>query len=474
MNIITVLLVSIIEFVGMFHPLLVHLPIGILLLAGVFQFLSRKEKYQSLSAAIRIALLLGMIGAIASCISGYLLSNTGDYDEKLIFNHQWFGIALACTSVVAYVLNRKNIQTTWVITLMVVLIIITGHLGGSITHGSDYLTSPFSSEDPEMSNQKRIPIPNVSEALVYQDIIRPILTSKCYKCHGPNKRKGKLRLDFSDYILKGGKGGEIIVAGNVDESELIKRIFLSKESDDHMPPLKQPQLTKNEMDLVHWWVSSGADFNKKVKALVQTEKIRPILISLQSEELIVEEKLSDIPEKEIEAGDSKIIQELQKRGVAILPLSQNSSYLSANFVALDSITEKDLDLLGSLKKQLIWLKLGNLNLSDQKLESIAKLSSLTRLSLEHTPITDKGLPLLKNLSQLRYINLIGTRVTVKGISELKELKNLRQIYLYQTSVSGKELNQLKKIFPKTMIDTGGYKLQFFESDTTELKAAKIK
>ncbi len=474
MNIITVLLFSIVEFVGNFHPLLVHLPIGILLLAALFQLLSRKEKYQSLSAAVSIALFLGMISAVATCISGFLLSNTGDYDEDLIFNHQWFGIALALTSIAAWLLNRNNKQTSLVTGLMLLLIIITGHLGGSITHGSDYLTKAFSSEDIGTSGEKRKPIPNVQEAVVYQDIIKPILTSKCYKCHGPNKQKGKLRLDIPDFILKGGKGGQVIIARNTDESELIKRILLSKESDDHMPPVKQPQLTKSEIDLIHWWVSSGADFNKKVNALVQTEKIKPILLSLQSEEIREEVKLSDIPEKAVVKADPKVIKELQARGIAVTPVAQNSNYLSANFVALNSITDNDLQLLGSIKEQLIWLKLGYSNLSDQNLEMISKLSSLTRLSLERTPVTDKGILLLKNLSKLQYINLIGTRVTAKGMAQLKDLNVLRQIYLYQTAISGIELGQLIKVFPKAIIDTGGYKIQFLESDTVELKVARLK
>ncbi len=474
MYIITVLLFSVVEFIGNFHPLLVHLPVGILLLAAVFQLLSRKEKYQSLSAAVNITLFLGMVSAIASCISGYLLSTAGDYDEELIFRHQWFGIALALISIAAWYLNRNNMQTAWVAGLMVLFIIITGHLGGSITHGSDYLSKAFTSEGSERNAEKRKPIPNVQEALVYQDIIKPILTSKCYKCHGPNKQKGKLRLDIPDFILKGGKGGKVIIGGNTDESELIKRILLARESDDHMPPLEQSQLSKTEMDLIHWWVSSGADFNKKVNALVQTEKIKPVLLSLQSEETGDELKPSDIPEKAVGEADPKVIQELQKRGIAVTPVAQNSNYLSANFVAIDSIAAKDLLLMEPLSRQLIWLKLGDSNMDDKKLESIAKFSSLIRLSLERTHVSDQGIQNLKNLSNLQYINLVRTRVTAKGLIQLSGLKELHQIFLYQTDLSGSDFAQLRKVFPKAIIDTGGYKVQFLESDTVELKSAKLR
>ena len=94
------------ELIGRFHPVLVHLPIGILLLAALFQLLSLKPKYPSLHAATSIALFWGMISAIVSCISGYLLSQSGDYDEELVNTHKWFGIATASVSLIAYLFNR--------------------------------------------------------------------------------------------------------------------------------------------------------------------------------------------------------------------------------------------------------------------------------------------------------------------------------------------------------------------------------
>jgi mono/diheme cytochrome c family protein/uncharacterized membrane protein len=468
-------ILSIAEFIGRFHPVLVHLPIGILLIAFLFQFLSRKEKYKSLDPAVSVALFWGMLSAVASCISGFILSRSDDYDESLISKHQWFGIAVAVVSIIAYFLKRKNNKyVTLMVALMSLLIIITGHLGGSITHGSDYLTKAFFSSNSETIGEKRKPIPDVQEAAVYANVVKPILETRCYSCHGPNKQKGKLRLDEPNFILTGGKEGKIIIAGKPDESDLIKRILLPKESKNHMPPIEKPQLSKQDLDLLHWWVSTGADFNKKVKELPQTEKIKPALLALQSGEVKEEDgRLSDIPGKAVEKADNAAIQNLRERGIAVIPVAQNSNYLSANFVAVDSLTEKDLQLLEPLKKQLIGLKLGNAKITDANLEIIAKLSSLAGLFLERTLVTDKGIVQLKKLSQLQYLNLVGTKVTAKGLEQLKDLKDLRKIYLYQASISGSEWSNLKKLFPKTMIDTGGYKVPVLAGDTTEFKAVRI-
>ena len=470
-----IVLFTLTELIGKFHPVLVHLPIGMLLIAAIFQLISHKQKSASLQPAINITLFWGTISAIASAISGFLLSKTDDYDASLISSHQWFGISVAAIAIVAFILNKQQHQhTKWVILLMTILVVITGHLGGSITHGSDYLTKVFASDERVISNTARKPIKNVQEAVAYTDVIQPILTSKCYGCHGPNKQKGKLRLDLPNFILKGGKDGAIITAGQADESDLIKRIILSKENKDHMPPMEKPQLSKHEMDLLYWWISTGADFTKKVNSLPQSEKIKPVLLSLQSAEIRELAKLSDIPAQAVEKADAQAIQQLKARGIAVSPVAQKSNYLSVNYVAIDAITEKDLHLLEPLRKQLIWLKLGNSTLSDQQMEIIASLSSLTRLSLERTAITDKGILALQKLVSLQYINLVGTKVTAKGMAQLKALNKLEQIYLYQTSITGNDWSELKKIFPKAVIDSGGYTMPLLEGDTSELKAAVIR
>src|ERR1700685_4683932 len=95
------------QFLGHLHPLLVHLPIGILLLACLFLWQSRKDKYAHLKPVIILILFLGMISAIFSCISGYLLSRTGDYDENAVLLHQWMGISVATLSMITFYCRRR-------------------------------------------------------------------------------------------------------------------------------------------------------------------------------------------------------------------------------------------------------------------------------------------------------------------------------------------------------------------------------
>jgi uncharacterized membrane protein len=459
------------QFLGHLHPVLVHLPIGILLLACLFLWQSRKDRYAHLQPSINIILLIGMITAILSCITGYILSQTGDYDEDAVNLHQWMGISVAVMSIVIYYFRRKNSLHKWQLPLamlLVVLIFITGHLGGSLTHGSDYLTQPLENlfED-SVKAVKRKPIPNVQEAKIYADIIQPTLQEKCYGCHGATKQKGKLRLDDSVSILKGGKDGVVIIRNKSTESELIKRITLPKEDEHHMVPKEKPQLTEPEILLLKWWIDNGADFSKKVKGIPQTDKIKSALSALQS---AGEEKKPDldVPQMPVEKADEATIQKLKDSGVVVIPVAQSSNFLSVNFVTANA-NDKTIALLLPLKKQLIWLKLGNRPVNDSMLAVIAQCTMIIKLELNNTIITDKGLYYLKELKQLRSLNLVGTKISLQGLMQLKELKNLQSLYLYQTNINSNEWIELKKAFPKTSIDSGGYVVPLLPEDTTIVK-----
>lgn len=458
------------DFVGRLHPLLVHLPIGILLLAVLFTFLSKSNNAYNFDKAIEYALLTGAIAALFSCITGYLLSLSGDYESHLISYHQYVGIVTMLLAFAAYVLVKKGKVKfiKWVMLLMAVLITITGHLGGTLTHGVGYLTAGFK------SNQKGTlikPIPNIQQAQVYTDVVQPILESNCYNCHASSKQKGKLRLDEPAFILKGGEDGKAIVPGKLQESELINRISLPLNHDDHMPPASKPQLTTVQSDILKWWVEQGAPFDKKIQLLSQPEKIKQHLLALQNGKPSgVTPVETYMPSDGIEPVAGAVIQELHNRNIAVTTVSQSSNYLTASFAAIDSITDQDMALLKKISRQLIWLKMGNTTISQQQAAMLGELTSLTRLSIENTNLTDEKLLQLNSLTQLKYLNISNTKVTENGILKLSGLKKLNQLFIYGIPVSINNYSNIKKMFPVTTVDTGGYKLSFLSTDTMLVKA----
>lgn len=81
-----------------------------------------------------------------------------------------------------------------------------------------------------------------------------ILADKCEKCHGPQKAKGKLRVDSMQALLAGGDAGPAIVPGDPDGSELLRRVRLAPDAEGHMPPRKEPQLTAQEIAVLSAWI----------------------------------------------------------------------------------------------------------------------------------------------------------------------------------------------------------------------------
>ncbi|HRN57027.1 MAG TPA: hypothetical protein PLL71_11275 [Agriterribacter sp.] len=464
------LLLSIPAFFGRFHPLLVHLPIGILLLGIILHWLGRKQQFSTIRPAVSVALLLGAASAVLSCVSGWLLAEGAEYDAGVVDRHRWMGIAVAFIATLYYLLYtgkltfRRYRALPYVLSVILFLLItLTGHLGGTLTHGEGYLTQDIGAPD-NMQEVKKV-IPDVQEAMAYHDIIQPVLQNKCYNCHGPSKQKGKLRLDSEEAIVKGGKDGKVLVAGKSTESELYKRLILDLLEKEHMPPKGKSQPSEAEITLIQWWINAGASFDQPVKALPQDGKIKPLLIALQSDHLQLPVK-PEVPGSPVEKAPEQAVLQLKEAGATVVPVAEGSHYLSVNFLASKSIGDNEVRLLQPIAAQLVWLKLGGTAVSDSAMAIIGKLPALIKLSLDNTQVTDRGLSALQSLSQLQYLNVVGTKVTAAGLLLLKTLPELRSVYLYKTDVTAADWPLLRQAFPKAVLDTGGYALPLLEGDTT--------
>lgn len=466
------MLLTITEFIGRFHPVVVHLPIGILLLALLLQLLFRKEPHPAVHRMLKITWITGVASAFVAAITGFLLSVSAEYDDTAVALHMWMGIALLLLSMylTVRVVNRKFTAADKFSSFFLLLaVMLTGHFGGSLTHGAGYLTGGGQAVADDSAVFR--PIASIPEAQVYTEIVQPVLQTRCYNCHGAQRQKGKLRMDAPQHLLKGGKNGEIIVPGSAEESEMIRRILLPKADKKRMPPKKEPQLSSGQEELLQWWVDQGAPFDKKVKELEMTEKVRAYLVALQKNHP-PPASISLLPEEPVQPADTKLLEPLRKIGVVILPVAQNSNYLTANFVTASGITAADMQQLLPLKRHLVSIKLGNTTVGDSALAVIGQLTALRLLQLNHASVTDKGLPHLAGLQHLVSLNLVGNRVTLAGLKQLKSLRKLSSLYLYQTGIGSQDTARLQQMFPETAIDLGGYQVPLLPSDTTEVQYKK--
>lgn len=272
--------------------------------------------------------------------------------------------------------------------------------------------------------------------------VRPIFAQTCYKCHGPKKEKGKLRLDSMEAILKGGKDGKVIEAGNPDKSDLYQRIVLPKDSDDIMPPEGDP-LPKEKTDLVKRWIAEGANFG-----------------DWKSDANNIAEAPTGGGPKEVQlpkvaAADPAAMDKLRQAGALAMPLAQNTNLVEVDLnLAGDHVDDAFLSQLEPIATQVYALNLARTKITDDGLKAIQNLKNLCRLHLENTKITDAGLTHLKGLSNLEYLNLYGTGVTDSGLSELEGLKNLRAVYLWQTKVTPAGAEKLQKALPQCQVNVG--------------------
>ncbi len=172
------------------------------------------------------------------------------------------------------------------------------------------------------------------------------------------------------------------------------------------------------------------------------------------------------------AANPAVMEELKKAGLLVLPLSKEQNQLEVSAVNARNFSDTQAALLPKVSSQLVWLKLGDTNISDAALAQVAKLKNLQKLHLEQTKVTDAGLKQLKGLPNLEYLNLYGTAVTDAGLADLAALKNLKTVYLWQTKVTEQGLAALKKNRPDLDV-VGGISEQevaaFSKASSTETK-----
>ncbi len=267
------------QFFGRLHPLLVHFPIGLLVVALFLELLTIGGKRPGLREGIHWMVYLGTIFAIISAVLGWLLRTQEDYSGELVDNHQYVGIATAVFAVITAILLRATLKgklsdfRVYRSGLMVTVLLLTiaGHLGSNLTHGEDFLTSVLPGNGDSYDDGNAIALLaglNRSDSLseIQQDElnlgVRAIFAHDCYQCHSENKKKGELVLENKEGVFKGGESGAIIVAGKPEESELFRRISLSPDDDDVMPK-KGKILKKHEISLIKMWIKKGAYWSDK-------------------------------------------------------------------------------------------------------------------------------------------------------------------------------------------------------------------
>ncbi len=294
---------------------------------------------------------------------------------------------------------------------------------------------------------------------LYPELVQPILTAKCIGCHGEEKQKGKLRVDTFAELMKGGSEGESVVAGKVDDSSLLQRVYLPLDDDEHMPPEGKDQLTAQETAVIAFWIQSGAKADTTIGSLKPDEKANAAIAHVIGNIPKAEAKVAEADKMKLTPEQEKTIAttigNVEKSGASLMAIAQDTPEL--RFSALNVAKEFSDDGLAVLKPvagQLKWVDLARTQLTDKGLAHLAGMKGITRLHLENTKVTDAGLDHIKGLADLEYLNLYGTQVTDAGIMKLAGLKKLKKIFLWQSKVTEGGATKLAAAIPGLDANTG--------------------
>jgi mono/diheme cytochrome c family protein len=411
------------QFVGRFHPLAVHIPIGLMVLlpvleiAGIFR--------PALREAASFVLGLAVAACLGTLILGYLLAYGSGDSGATVTRHMWGGIALAIGLMLCMLARPSwpNVANGYLYPVSLALVLFallwTAHQGATLTHGSAYLTEymPASLKRLSLSTDA---VAARDDNSFYGKQIHPIFDANCVACHGASKMQGGLRLDSYELLMKGGKDGPVVIPRDAQRSVLVERITLPADNKHSMPAEGRPPLKPDEIARIRAWIEQGASPAARTVAGV-----------------VVEERPKEAPTEPV--GDysalmPEIHQMAQSQGAKLLAVSAKPSdgLVLSTVDAAASFGDAQLAQFQKFAPFIVEANLARTSVTDASFETLTKFTHLRVLHLEGTAVTGKGLAKLAPLSQLTYLNLSVTKVDSAAIAPLASMRNLRHLYLFDT------------------------------------------
>lgn len=427
---------------GRLHPMLLHFPIVLLLIAFFSIWIPVKNETDH--SWLNLLRLIAALSAVFTAIFGMLLSQEEPEEGSLLLLHKIGGIMIAILGYLFYsyypfLIRHAKISKPFTLIASIV-IIVTGHWGANLTHGEDYVLAPIK------SNQRTLVAPE--KAVIFSDVILPILENKCTNCHGKSKQKGELLLDNLEAVLSGGKSGPLFIPGQPDTSLLITRLHLPTDHKKHMPPASRPQLTEAEEAILYAWIRSGATTDSLLFSLPEQDTFR--ILATQ----YLQPAGPSVPVYDFKPADEKKITALNNNYRIIVPLGKNSPALSVNFYGRTVYTSKALEDLLPIKQQIVELNLSHLPVKDGDLKLIQQFSNLEKLNLNYTDITAEGAEQLGTLNKLKELALSGTAITASTLEKILPVPELKSLFVWDTSVDPTQLQTLRNKFTGIHIETG--------------------
>ncbi len=428
---------------GRFHPLVLHLPIGLLAGLALLELRAFVTRTATPRSMFRFVAAASALFAIASAGTGLLLARSDEMTNTL-YLHRALGIAVAAlASTLALAARARTGEIAprgfglerALLAVTLLALVPAGHLGATLTHGENFLFAPFSAPTRAESSLAEAKSDG-PKTLVHADIAQ-LLDKYCVECHGGSKKKGGLRLDTHESIEKGGKHGAVVLAGDAEKSELVLRMRIPSSDDDHMPPPEKPQPKPEEIDAIAAWVKAGARFGGEVAVVATQGKAKPS---------------PDVKK----APDAGAIAALRERLVHVESEGEGDPLISVDFAAIaEKITDADFTaLISPLADSIADLSIARTKVTDAAMTLVARMPNLERLDLRGTAITSAGLAALSKHEKLSELIVAQGRLDDAANATLLAMPALRTVHLWKSGISDDAVSKLRAARPDVAFDAG--------------------
>jgi uncharacterized membrane protein len=421
------------QFVGRFHPLAVHLPIALILLVPVLELVGRRAGVSYLRLSVPFVLSLALAAGIVAAFLGWCLARNGGFSGSLVTQHMWGGALLLALCYVCWIAradgSRWRVLYPIALSVTVATLAFTGYRGGQLSFGENHLTEflPLLGSNSDNADAGAND-PNT----FYSARIQPVFTAQCLSCHSAAKRKGGLRLTSYGALMRGGKHGAVVKAGDASGSDLLRRIALPASDDDFMPKGKVP-LSADQIKLIELWITAGASGTAPAGSISGAP-------SASTPAAAAEVKFPEMNPAEIAKQRAEIAEtltQLQQRFPNVLDYeSRDSADIAVNASLMgDRFGDHELAAFAPLAVHIVIADFSRTAITDKSTANLASMKRLRVLRLMHTKIGNNTVEGLAYLDQLESLSVFDTHVTQEVLPKVAAMSHLKSFYAGQTSIS---------------------------------------
>ncbi|MEC8413554.1 MAG: c-type cytochrome domain-containing protein [Planctomycetota bacterium] len=460
--------------VGRSHPLLVHFPVALLVVAAASELGGLWRRSPEVGAMARGLVWFALPATFAAAFAGWTMSERDPVSRAMASTlewHRWTGVGVLALTVLCVLLRQKTSAFRGALFCGAIGVGVTGHLGGTMSWGDGYLLEPIqswraanartepapesvaglentpavpvrpaagvllggpSSLDVSEETKPRLKDPEAESTPIKMEFVKdiqPILERYCVECHGPRKKKGGLRLEPIDAAFPtGDEDFWTMLPGDGESSLLVQRMLLPRDDDEAMPP-KGDAVPADEIQKVITWINAGAHgpglehIKRAATKAVDERRLDPLGVLEPTE---AEQALIDTA-----------VAALRDRGVVVQAVAQRHYGLEVNLSLLrPAASDEYLDLLRGLEPVLVRLDLSRTAVTDEGFAQVAALPELRDLRLGGTQLGDAIAPVLKQSPKLTRLNLYGTKCSEALLPTLSNLESLERLHIWGSKISG--------------------------------------